>query len=79
MGYFNETDLKEELFGRGNGDPDAHGYPGDHQQPKHKTPNVYRKKHWSEAVNPFSNSKSYEPREYGDYSAASPEQNWEED
>lgn len=50
------------------------------QKPKHKTPNVYRKKHWSERVsNPFAQLGVYEPREFGDYTAASPEQNWEED
>lgn len=77
MTYYSAIELKEELFGRGAGDPDAHGYPGEHEEPKHTTPSVYRKKHWSEAVrHPFSTPGAYEPREYGDNDPASPEQGW---
>lgn len=82
MGYFSKQDMLEDLYGRGAGDPDVHGhYPGDpdenncrlcNPQPKHKTPNIYRKKHWSEVVrNPNS---TYGPREPGDNEPASPEQ-----
>lgn len=65
----------EEYFGRGPGDPDVFGYPGeDDESPKikHPTPAVYRKKHWSEIVrNPNS---SFEPHEVGDNDPANPEQ-----
>lgn len=66
------NEIVEDWFGRGKGDPDVYGYPGEKQ--KFETPKVYSKKHWSEIVrNPNS---TFEPRDFGDNHPASPEQGW---
>lgn len=46
-------------------------------KPKQTTPNVYRKKHWSETTVRNSSTIFRAPREFGDNDPASPEQNWE--
>jgi hypothetical protein len=76
-----------DLFGHGAGDPEVHGhYPGDPDtkdcrlcnttKPKHATPSVYRKKHWSEESS-YSVRRATPARDYGDNNPADPEQNWE--
>lgn len=68
----------EELYGRGDGDPDFHTPPWETEAaPKHSTPSVYANKHWSQEKR-FT-ALAYEPYEYADNDPASPEQNWEED
>lgn len=71
-----EKDL-EYWFGRGSGDPDVFGYPGQEEPINiiHATPKVYQEKHWSKVVrNPHGTETIFNPRIVGDNDPASPEE-----